>query len=85
MQKYVAHLWGVTFSCSTQGISQGSVAAQGTYSELQATGLDFAKLLKDDVEEDAHEGGQPLQQILRQVSVSVSALNNCSSEMINEQ
>jgi hypothetical protein len=52
---------------------------------LQATGLDFAKLLNDDVEEDAHEGGQPLQQMLRQLSVSVSVLNNCSSEMINEQ
>lgn len=51
-------------------LSNGSVAAQGTYSELQATGLDFAKLLNDDVEEDAHEGGQPLQKMLRQMSVS---------------
>lgn len=71
--------------CSSQGISQGSVAAQGTYSELQATGLDFAKLLNDDLEEDAHEGGQPLQQMLRQMSFSVSMLNNCSSEMTNKQ
>lgn len=85
MQKYVAHLWGVTCSCSSQGISQGSVAAQGTYSELQATGLDFAKLLNDDLEEDAYDGGQPLQQMLRQMSVSVSVLDNCSSEMTNEQ
>lgn len=84
MQKYVAHSWGVTYSCSSQGILQGSIAAQGTYSELQATGLDFAKLLND-LEEDAHEGSQPLQQMLRQMSVSVSVLNNCSSEMTDEQ
>jgi ATP-binding cassette subfamily C (CFTR/MRP) protein 4 len=50
--------------------NNGSVAAQGTYSELQATGLDFAKLLNDDLEEDAYDGGQPLQQMLRQMSVS---------------
>jgi hypothetical protein len=51
--------------------AQGSVAAQGTYSELQATGLDFVKLLSDD-SDDAVEEKQPLQKMLRQVSVSVS-------------
>jgi hypothetical protein len=81
MQKHVAHSWGVTCSCSSQGISQGSIAAQGTYSELQATGLDFAKLLNDNLEEDAHEEGQPVQRVLRQLSVSVSLLNNSTSEM----
>jgi hypothetical protein len=50
---------------------------------LQATGLDFAKLLNDDLEEDAHEDSQPLQKMLRQMSISVSVLNNCSSEMAN--
>jgi hypothetical protein len=68
-------------SCSSQGILQGSIAAQGTYTELQATGLDFAKLLNDNLEEDAHEEGQPVQQVLRQMSVSVSVLNKSSSEM----
>jgi hypothetical protein len=61
-----------TCSCSSHGISQGSIAAQGTYSELQATGLDFAKLLNDNWEEHAHEEDQALQKTLRQVSVSVS-------------
>jgi hypothetical protein len=47
---------------------QGSIAAQGTYSELKATGLDFVKLLSDDLEEDALEE----QKIFRQRSISVS-------------
>ncbi|GFG33086.1 hypothetical protein Cfor_12110, partial [Coptotermes formosanus] len=50
--------------------NNGSIAAQGTYSELQATGLDFAKLLNDNWEEHAHEEDQALQKTLRQVSVS---------------
>jgi hypothetical protein len=53
---------------------QGSVAAQGTYSELQATGLDFVKLLNDDLEEDTLEE----QKIFRQTSISVSTLTNFS-------
>jgi hypothetical protein len=72
-----------TCSCSSQGISQGSIAAQGKYSELQATGLDFAKLLNDNMEEGAHEQDQPLQKMLWQMSVSVSVLNNILSEMTN--
>jgi hypothetical protein len=53
---------------------QGSIAAQGTYSELQATGLDFVKLLNDDLEEDDLEESQPLQKLLRQMSISVCTL-----------
>jgi hypothetical protein len=54
--------------------SQGSIAAQGTYSELQATGLDFVKLLNDDLEEDTLEE----QKIFRKTSLSVSTLTNFS-------
>jgi hypothetical protein len=50
---------------------QGSVAAQGTYAELQATGIDFVNLLNDDLD-DAVEEKQPLQKLLRQISISVS-------------
>lgn len=50
--------------------NNGSIAAQGKYSELQATGLDFAKLLNDNMEEGAHEQDQPLQKMLWQMSVS---------------
>jgi hypothetical protein len=41
---------------------------------LQATGLDFVKLLNDNLEEDADEE----QKIFRQTSISVSTLTNIS-------
>ncbi|PNF14801.1 putative multidrug resistance-associated protein lethal(2)03659 [Cryptotermes secundus] len=47
-------------------LDNGSVAAQGTYSELKATGLDFVKLLNDDLEEETLEE----QKIFRQTSIS---------------
>ena len=57
---------------------QGSIAASGTYNELQATGLDFAKLLEEnggaggEDDDDDHADDPPIQKMLRQMSIAVS-------------
>jgi hypothetical protein len=50
------------------------IAASGTYNELQETGLDFAKLLEEESNEEEIDDSEapPLQKMLRQMSIAVS-------------
>ncbi|XP_069689580.1 probable multidrug resistance-associated protein lethal(2)03659 isoform X2 [Periplaneta americana] len=61
--------------------NNGSVAVQGTYNELQASGLDFAKLLSSEPDDDSLEDDPPLQKMLRQMSIaSVSSTDEKQPE-----
>lgn len=53
-------------------LNNGSIAASGTYNELQETGLDFAKLLEEESSEEEMDDADapPLQKMLRQMSIA---------------